>query len=68
MSREYETFIVCPYCGYQHQDMYDYPFVKWNDGEEKGIDCAECGKDFDVTINVSYSFCTYEKEPKSAGS
>ena len=59
---EYATFITCPYCGDKYEDMCDYGFKEYNDGEKIVTNCGECGKEFEVILNVEYSFSSYQKK------
>lgn len=56
ISGEDEPFdteeIVCPYCGYEHQDSWE---MEDDDGD---IDCDECGKTFYFTRNVEVTYST----------
>ena len=47
---DYTDEVVCPYCGYEHQDSYEY-----EDGE---IDCQRCDNKFNLTKEVSVSYTT----------
>ena len=58
---EYENLVICPYCNYKHEDMCDYGFKNWNDGEEIEFTCDSCGKIFDVELYVSQKFSSYPK-------
>lgn len=51
---------ICPYCGYEicpHDDNFEL----YDDGTTEYI-CQMCGKEFNVSIYVSYSWTTTKKE------
>ena len=59
---KYNTFVVCPYCGYEHEDQCDYPF-DYDEDEEEGIfHCDSCGKDFGVIIHMDITYSSFKKE------
>lgn len=58
----WDDCIVCPYCG----DKTDYG-TAWeglpkkgfeHDGDKTWVECDECGKEFKVTLSVTYEFMT----------
>lgn len=54
-----EDAIFCPYCGLEHEaDCENDAF--YVEGEYT-FTCHECGKDFLVNTNVSYSYSTSRK-------
>ena len=61
MSKEYEPFIICPHCNFEHLDMCDYGFEKWNDGEEINFICDSCRKEFEVILGIQHTFSSYKK-------
>ena len=52
--------IKCPYCGIwqdvDHDDGYGY-----DESETHSQDCINCGKEFDFTTSVTYSYSAYCK-------
>ncbi|HID0796030.1 TPA: hypothetical protein ACXDAB_003467 [Clostridium botulinum] len=54
IDHEYTNEIVCPFCGYEFTDSWEY-------GEEDLglIECNECGKSFYTNreVSVTYSTC-----------
>ena len=61
-SQGWDDCIICPYCG----DKTDYGEA-WeclpkkgfeHDGDRTWLECDECGKEFKVTLSVSYEFKT----------
>ncbi|HDK7182970.1 TPA: hypothetical protein PTV74_002117 [Clostridium botulinum] len=56
IDHEYTNEIVCPFCGYEFIDSWEY-----GDGEEDLglIECNECGKSFYANreVLVTYSTC-----------
>jgi hypothetical protein len=49
--------VVCPYCDYEY-DSYDNPY---DEGEEE-LQCPDCGKQFNCSTNISYSWTTSKLE------
>jgi DNA-directed RNA polymerase subunit RPC12/RpoP len=52
VEHEYTKEIVCPYCGYEQGDSWEY------DGECDELECAECGKKFHYSRDISVSYST----------
>ncbi len=57
-----EDFPRCPYCWKHDQDWWDGQPHRY-DGDSWESTCGSCGKDYTVTMCVSYSFDTKAKEP-----
>lgn len=59
IDHEYTDEIVCPHCGYEFGDSWEYDE---DDGEM--IECQDCDKSFrlDVNYTVSYVSSKVEKE------
>lgn len=51
--------IVCPYCGYEFSDSYE--FFEWNDGDAEP-ECEECGKEFIVCRYIDIKYNSYKKK------
>jgi DNA-directed RNA polymerase subunit RPC12/RpoP len=47
---DYTGEVVCPWCGYEHGDSWEM-----TEGE---TECGECGRKFEMTRDVSVSYCT----------
>jgi transcription elongation factor Elf1 len=58
------VFITCPYCGYVHEDMCDYPWGSMfeRDEDKVSIDCDVCQKNFEVELHMDTTFTTRQKE------
>lgn len=57
MSRQkYNKEIVCPHCDHKHEDSYDYFSYRSCDGDVREIECADCEKEFEVTIHISWKY------------
>jgi hypothetical protein len=52
--------VVCPYCGYKHEDSHEYFNSSYDDNTN--IECCECGKHFSASQNVTVDYST-EKLP-----
>lgn len=48
--------IVCPYCDYNIEDVWNYIENSYNDYEN--IECPECEKEFEVSIHREVTFST----------
>lgn len=62
VDHSYTTEIVCPYCGYESEDSYEY-FSMYKDSAT--IECADCGKEFEAIQDISVSYSTYKSEEDS---
>jgi len=52
MEHRNENEIICPYCGWEDQDSWEFT-------EESGTDtCASCDKEFNVFREVSVTYST----------
>lgn len=57
MDTEYTKRIICPYCGYEDHDSWEF----LSEGPEYGTwTCSDCGKDFYVEVHTTYLFTTTE--------
>ena len=56
---EYTSQIVCPYCGDEDNDSWEFG---GGDGEELEIDCPKCGETMLCTRNIQITYSTYRKE------
>lgn len=48
--------IVCPYCGYEHSNSWEY------NSDSSKIDCEECGKEFCYDRDYTVTYCTSKVE------
>ena len=53
---------VCPYCGYVCRDSWELFESEDQDGAETEHICGECEKEYNVELNVEYSFTTSKRE------
>lgn len=53
--------IICPYCGNEHNEDYDFPVVYYEDGNYD-YTCSECFKEFQVYTEVIYCYITEKIE------
>jgi len=52
--------IVCPYCDYEIEDVWDCIRDNGCDDDDCGvIECEQCEKEFEVTIHKEITFSTY---------
>jgi DNA-directed RNA polymerase subunit RPC12/RpoP len=54
--------IVCPYCGHEHGDSHEY-FERQLFAD---VECAECGKEFECSQDVSVTYTSSKKEKPDA--
>ena len=52
IDHEFADEVVCPYCGYQFRDSWE--FAEYEDD----IPCYECEKHFSIESHISRSFST----------
>lgn len=59
MEHRNERNIICPYCGWEDEDSWEF------DSDEEVVTCRGCEKEFNVTreIEVTYSTSRIECEP-----
>lgn len=55
IDHEFTDEIVCPHCGHEHGDSWEW---RGDDGE---ADCDDCGKPFEWSRNVSVCYSTKAK-------
>jgi hypothetical protein len=60
LSRNQES--VCPYCGYVCLDSWELFDCEDQDGAEAEHICGECEREYNVLLNVEYSFTTSKRE------
>jgi DNA-directed RNA polymerase subunit RPC12/RpoP len=57
IDHSYTDEIVCPYCGYEFGDSWEF----FNTGnEDPQIDCEECNKTFVASRNETITYSTYK--------
>jgi len=56
IDHKYTDEIVCPYCGSEHTDSWEYK----EDSDE--IQCGECEKEFTYERIVTVEYCTSKKK------
>jgi len=59
IDHEYTRNIVCPYCGHEDEDSWEY---NMRDGDEEEIICDVCWGIFRATCDVSVTYSTERKE------
>jgi hypothetical protein len=55
----YTEEIVCPYCGYEFTESYEFMLL---DNGESEIECYECGKGFIAGAEPDVHYYTHKKE------
>lgn len=58
---QYAIHMVCPHCGYEDPDSWEYA----DDGEGE-VDCKRCEKPFTFTVDISVTYST-TKTPTQEG-
>lgn len=51
----YKPIIICPYCNYEFKNS-------WETTGTSTITCMECERDFEVYVDVTVEYSTYEIE------
>jgi len=51
---------ICPYCGNMNRAC-DSDGILYNEGTDE-YDCGECGREFSVSVQVSYAWQVVRKE------
>ena len=59
---EFTREAVCPYCGYVESESYDVFTDAEFDGCEAVIPCGGCDKEYEVVLNIEYSYTTKKQE------
>lgn len=56
IDHEYTDEVVCPHCGHQHRDSYEF----FGSGEEysEGVQCHRCERLFDASMQIKVSYST----------
>jgi DNA-directed RNA polymerase subunit RPC12/RpoP len=55
---EYTDEIVCPYCGYEFTDSWEYSDTQ----DEQKVDCHDCGEEFLLYMHLTVDYSTYKKK------
>ncbi len=50
-----EDKIICPYCNFEYEDYDSYSF---DEGDNDEVECAECGRKFDLKVKVRRTYST----------
>ena len=50
--------IVCPWCGYEFSDSYEFDF---GSSGYKEIECEDCEKTFEVELNIKYLYTSRKR-------
>ncbi len=53
IEHEYTNEIVCPYCGYEFNDSWEF-----NRDESGETDCPECDRKFKYSVNITVDYST----------
>ena len=57
-DHEFTNEIVCPYCGYEFTDSWEFNDTR----DEQHVECCECGKEFLLYVNISVDYTTRKKK------
>jgi hypothetical protein len=55
-------YLVCPHCDAVDGEHTDYPRELEHDGDTALHSCHACGRDYVVTLSVSYEYATGPRE------
>lgn len=58
IDHEYTDEIVCPYCGYEFTDSWEYSDTQ----DEQVVDCHDCGEEFLLYMHVTIDYTTYKRK------
>jgi DNA-directed RNA polymerase subunit RPC12/RpoP len=50
--------IVCPYCGYEFTDSWEFNDTQ----DEQHVECCDCGKEFLLYVIMSVDYTTRKKK------
>ena len=50
-----DYYVVCPHCGYRHDHCEIEAYES-----SKGLDCEECGKEFELEVETRLTFSTFK--------
>lgn len=53
---KFTSEIVCPWCGYEHEESYEFFGRHCGDGDETEIECCSCSKSFGGEIHMSVEY------------
>ena len=59
MNKNCKNNITCPYCGYEDKNSWEFDY-----DEETQQDCGRCGKEFNVSREISVTYSTSRIECK----
>jgi len=65
IDHEFTREVVCPWCGYEHNDSWDRSM---SDGDCNEDDCGKCGKPFTVSCIVTVEYSTEKDHARDATS
>lgn len=55
IDHEYTKEVVCPHCGYEENDSWEY-------SDDTETECSECGKLFGISIHEEVTYVTYKPD------
>ena len=62
IETRYTDEVVCPWCGHQHQDSYEF---FQGQGPAEGLLCHRCEREFDAYRHFRVTYCTYRAKEAS---
>lgn len=54
---EFGNQIKCPYCKHEETDSWEWEELRHSDDTTEH-ECEECGKNFNITLSISYEYTT----------
>jgi uncharacterized Zn-finger protein len=60
---EYQDFAICPHCGNEHRDAWEWDLGGGIEGEGE-VNCEECDKEFSVSRMVEITYTTRKLKSK----
>lgn len=58
INHEYTDEIVCPYCGYEFTNSWEFNDTQ----DEQHVECHDCGEEFLLYVNITVDYTTRKKK------
>lgn len=62
LDTKWEDDAVCPYCEYRDESAHEHMDDTDGDGDHTDVWCAECGRKYQLTFNITLTFTTERME------
>lgn len=57
-NTHYTSNIVCPHCGHEHKDSWEFNFGSGLEGDTT-VWCGDCGEEFNASRHVEISYTSF---------